>query len=431
MKGLCLLGMLVGAALAQVIEMPLKPIETNRDRLFRLGKLDKAFMRRQAQLLAAKFVPEYAAANPGVEPLNNGGDASYAGEISIGTPPQNFRCILDTGSSNWWVVDKGCGGGGNCRGNYCQKGFFCSFLCNNKNCCKEEAADPVLDQNPCDNKNKYDSSKSSTYQSNGEHWQISYGTGSASGVLDSDIIGLNNNGTVIDSVRTTFGGATQLAQFFAGQQMDGICGLGWPSIAVDHVTPYVQNLIAAGKMAPLFTVWMSTNTGPGGGQITFGGIDKSHCAGGTPAYVPLSQTTYWQFPVQSMGTADGQVNEQVGQVISDTGTSLLAGPGRIISKLAKAVGGVYNSRYGLYMMPSCSTNGLTNLVLKINGNSYVIEPKNYNIPIGGLGGQCIFAAQEFNGGAGLSMILGDTWIREYCQVYDVANKRIGFLKATA
>merc|ERR1719422_1892525 len=80
-------------------------------------------------------------------------DAEYFGEVDIGTPPQKFQVIYDTGSSNLWVPSKSC-----------------------TNCKHGSPAD--------------DSSKSTKYVKDGQSFALQYGTGSCNGFLSKDDVTL-------------------------------------------------------------------------------------------------------------------------------------------------------------------------------------------------------------------------------------------------
>jgi len=276
-------------------------------------------------------------------------------------------------------------------------------------------------------KKRFMSSSSSTYTSNGMAWTIRYGTGSAAGFLGQDKMCLGNSGICYD--QQVFGQATTMATFFQQQPIDGILGLAWPSIAVDQVTPPMQNVLPNLDM-PLFTVWLArlgaVQGAANGGMFTYGALDPAHCDSNIN-YVPLTSETYWQFLMSgvTVGSYSSMMNWQV---ISDTGTSLIGAPSAALSAIAGVVHATFNSNYGLYMVP-CS-GSYPPVVLTIGGMQYTIPMKEYVEPLQQGSAQCYLTFFDMGTlGFGPDWILGDSFIRTYCNIYHIGERKIGFALA--
>ncbi|ETN85268.1 eukaryotic aspartyl protease [Necator americanus] len=406
--------------MAALYQVHLTKIESQRTKMMRKGLWSRYIKMKNVKRIAMERKMG-GLAKVILQNVNDYEDEEYIGNITIGTPEQQFQVILDTGSSNLWIPDMTCGQiHENCNDLNCKGGgIICEALCNDQSCCGGGNV------NACQGKNSFNSSKSSTYKANGQHFSIQYGTGSAVGFLGQDTVRFGGIGSQQLSVpNTVFGQATSLAAFFADQPIDGILGLAFPSIAVDGVTPPFYNAVQQGLVdQPIFTVFLrhvGDQDNVPGGVYTYGGLDDQNC-GPVLAYQPLSSATYYQFKLDSVSSSTYS-SSKGWQAISDTGTSLMAAPSSIASSIAEANGATYDSEDEVYFI---DCNAKASLVLVIGGNTYTINTANLIIPSGD--GRCLLAIFGMNTfGFGPAWILGDPFIRQYCNIYDVGQERVGF-----
>ncbi|KAH7706247.1 aspartyl protease-like protein [Aphelenchoides avenae] len=113
--------------------------------------------------------------------------------------------------------------------------------------------------------------------------------------------------------------------------------------------------------------------------------------------------------------------------ISDTGSPWLGGPSDQVDAIASAIGAAYNSDRGVYTV-KCDAKNLPDIVFLIAGNEYAIPQREYVLDVGIGNNDCAVTLIESDG-TGIDWNLGDTFIRTYCNAYDVGQKRIGFAKA--
>ncbi|KAL5539255.1 hypothetical protein UlMin_044841 [Ulmus minor] len=239
-----------------------------------------------------------------IVPLKNYLDAQYYGEIGIGSPPQNFTVIFDTGSSNLWVPSS-----------KCYFSIACYF-------------------HP-----RYKSSKSSTYTSIGESCEINYGSGSISGFFSQDNVLV---GDVVVKDQIFIEATKESSLTFVLSKFDGILGLGFQEISVGNATPVWYNMVQQYLVDDeVFSFWLNRDPNAQvGGEIVFGGIDSNHYKG-KHTYVPITQKGYWQFELGDIivGNQSTGVCEKGCAAIVDSGTSLLAGPTTIVTEINHAIGG--------------------------------------------------------------------------------------------
>lgn len=331
---------------------------------------------------------------PFPEPLVNLQDVEYYGSITIGTPPQEFMVVFDTGSSNLWLPSS-----------KCESSF-------------------------CKSHHRYDSNSSSTYEADGRNFTIVYGSGNVEGFLSKDVCRVASaevSGQPLGEALTVGGESLLEAPF------DGILGLAYPSIAVDGVVPVFDNMMKQGLLGGqnVFSVYLNRDPScKKGGEILFGGIDHDHYTGSI-TYAPVTAKGYWQFhvdgikSVSSAATSPALLCKAGCEAIADTGTSLITGPTEEVDALNKYLGGT-KTEGGQYLLDCDKMASLPNVTFTFSGKDFSLRSEDYVLKVRQQG-------QTFcvSGFMGLELpqemwILGDVFLGRFYTIFDRDQDRVGF-----
>lgn len=229
--------------------------------------------------------------------MNAFSDAIYTGSIMIGTPPQKFNVIMDTGSSDLWVAD---------------------MICTTDNGCPSSVT-------------RFDSEASTSFTNLTKPFKVTYGSGRVRGNLATETVSLGPNFRVTGQTLGTCDVVENILR--SGLDTSGILGLGWSGIASSGSTPAWQSLFMKDVLEePVMGFALKrlinhrpTTSAPGG-TMTIGGTNRKYYRGEIN-YIPLSKNqTYWLVPLTAFTLGGAAVDIGQPDVAIDTGTSLIGAP---------------------------------------------------------------------------------------------------------
>jgi len=286
------------------------------------------------------------------EPLYNFQNTVFYADIKIGTPPQSFKVVIDTGSFILWVPDR---------------------------VCKFTSA-------PCRNHNRFNLHDSSTgkvlgkVQKDGHTYlkvgQLQYGTGNMQGVEVEDSISIA--GLSIPHVGM-LAATTVATQPFLTAPFDGILGVGRGVEKIDDTQFNVlkaafDNKAIKQNVISFFFSTEPTDATHAAGAVTVGGVSDKFYEGKLRWHPVVDMgPPMWTIPIESLSVGDGKNVCEGGCVgVIDTGTSLIISDGSRVAQLVKDLG----------VKQDCSNyKDLPDLKFVFKGNDHEYKLQGHSVAI--------------------------------------------------
>merc|ERR1719424_565036 len=309
---------------------------------------------------------------------------AYWGSMTLGTPPQPFKVIFDTGSGNLIVPSSDCTSPG------CQPHH--KFM-----------------------RNASSTAKSVTNEKGEGNAEISFGTGQIAGDFVRDKLCIGES-LCIDS--SFIAADRETTEPFQEIPFDGIMGLGFKDLSMGQGFNIIDDLTAKGALPGGQISFYLTDGG--NSEVTFGGYKPEQLASDI-VWAPVKKESYWQVSIDDI-TFDNMPKGLCSggcEVAVDTGTSMLAGPSDLVDKLSEMLGA----------KSDCSNyKTLPKIGFKIGDRVLNLKPDDY---MDSSASDCSFSlmALDVPPPKGPLFIFGDPFLRRFVTIFDKTGPRVGFAVA--
>jgi len=363
----------------------------------------------------------------------------YSLTLGIGSNSQNVTVLVDTGSSDLWIM-------GN-NNPYCINTTDSSNQ--NSKWYKSHNIDDS-DKINCTQYGTFDSSSSKSFKSNSTSFSILYGdTTRSSGIWGHDDVTLEGTNVTIPNLSF---GVSNLSNSSVG-----VLGIGYPQLEVTYSggkgnsqkSSYMYNnfpmqLKEQGNISSnVYSLYLGDSSSHSSmGNILFGAVDHSRYDGQlftVPIINTMEQYGY-NTPIQFDITMNG-VGLTIGQnettmtetkipALLDSGTSLIYLPRPLVEGIANSINATYQEKYG-YTVPCSISNPTpfndTELVFNFNGVLFHTDINNFLLQISS--DTCLLGINPTPDNSTLSAVLGDLFLSNAYIVYDLDNYEISLAPA--
>jgi yapsin 1 len=348
----------------------------------------------------------------------------YTTEIEIGTPAQTLEILIDTGSSDLWVMAS--------SNPYCANNTNEILTGEYINC-----SQPII----------FDDSSSSTFSWNDTEFSITYGDSTfASGRWAQDTVKI---GTItLESANFAVGEESNATTCVFGVGLiDGESTVTFSSgsnrNAEDTYINIPQQMYLNGDIgANAYSLWLN-DIDSDSGSILFGGVDHARYTG-TLETVPIVNayksegiSTPFQLTVMLTGLQVQDSAGSTGTVYSnvavaallDSGTTLTYLPSNVVEAIAATIGATYSDSVGYYVCECDVGTGSAGLKYEFSGATVTVPFSEILFQLTDENGdQATFGNGQTACALGLlgstQIILGDTFLRSAYVVYDLENLEI-------
>ncbi|KAL9711468.1 hypothetical protein Ac2012v2_004539 [Leucoagaricus gongylophorus] len=351
------------------------------------------------------------AGTAGISVINQNQDSSYLGSVGIGTPPQLFNVVLDTGSADLWVADSSCTTG-----------------------C--DASTPL-----------YNADQSSSNTADTQQVRITYGSGEVTGAVGSETVSMGD----FQVHNQPFIQANRISSGLVDNTLSGIMGLAFKAIASTGATPFWEALSNGGQLQTKeMSFWLNRLSDDGsapdvafGGIFTLGGTNTSLFSGDVEFInLPGSEPSFWLLSLTDITVQGNSISIATGSsAISaiDTGTTLIGGPSAQVQAIWNAVPGAQelgSEMPGFWSFP-CNTN--VRISMAFGGKSWPIDPTDMNLgAIDGAGRSCVGGIFDLSLGSNIeagsgnpSWVIGDVFLKNVYSVFRADPPSVGFAQLSA